>query len=162
MIRILFVCLGNICRSPLAEGVFKYYLNCNNLSNSILCDSAGTAGYHIGCKPDKRSIKIAEDHGIILDHLGKKLSGTDFEDFDFIVAMDQNNYQNIMDLKKQVSGKAKVLMFRDFDPEGKGDVPDPYHGTMDDFEKVYQMCLRTSEKLANHVLADHNNNLKHF
>jgi protein-tyrosine phosphatase len=156
MIRILFVCLGNICRSPLAEGVFKEYLKYNNLNNSILCDSAGTAGYHIGSKPDKRSIKIAEDHGIILEHLGRKLSGSDFDAFDFIVAMDQNNYRDIMNLKKQVSGKAKVLMFRDFDPDGKGDVPDPYHGTMDDFEMVYQMCLRTSKNLSDHIHTNYN------
>jgi protein-tyrosine phosphatase len=147
MIKVLFVCLGNICRSPLAEGVFKSFILRDNLNKSILCDSAGTAGYHIGALPDKRSIKIAEENGILLEHKGQKLGLSDFEEFDFIIAMDKNNYQDIISLQNKSKGKARVFLFRDFDPAGKGDVPDPYHGTMKDFEEVYQMCYRTSENL---------------
>ena len=154
MKRILFVCLGNICRSPLAEGVFKSYIESNGLSNRILCDSAGTAGYHIGSKPDKRSLKIANDYGITLDHYGKKLFFKDFEDFDYIIAMDQNNFLDILTLKGEVNVKAKLLLFRDFDPNGTGDVPDPYHGTMADFEDVYKICERTSKKLVDYILND--------
>jgi protein-tyrosine phosphatase len=151
MIKVLFVCLGNICRSPLAEGVFKAFILRNNLNNSILADSAGTAGYHIGSFPDKRSVKTAEEHGILLEHCGRKLSSSDFEEFDFIIAMDKNNYKDIISLQNESKGKARVFLFRDFDPAGKGDVPDPYHGTMKDFEDVYQMCYRTSENLLEFV-----------
>ncbi len=147
MKRVLFVCLGNICRSPLAEGVFVAYLNNKGLKNSILCDSCGTAGYHIGAPPDKRSSAVALSHGITLEHSGRKLSTSDFQEFDYILAMDQHNYGDIVQLAKQVNGKAKVLMFRDFDPRGKGDVPDPYHGTAADFEEVYEICKRVSVNL---------------
>ncbi len=152
MIKILFVCLGNICRSPLAEGVFAQYVAQKGLQNTIACDSAGTAGYHIGSCPDSRSVKTAQGYGIELDHLGRKLSSKDFMEFDLILAMDDQNFEDIMNLAKRTEGKAKVFMFRDFDPDGKGNVPDPYHGTMKDFDKVYQMCLRTSEPLLQYIL----------
>ncbi len=152
MVKILFVCLGNICRSPLAEGVFAGYIAQKGLSDRFSCDSAGTAGYHIGACPDDRSVKVARSYGIHLNHFGKKLSAPDFEEFDVILAMDENNLKDINELKRKVNGKASVLMFRDFDPEGKGDVPDPYYGTMDDFEEVYQICRRTSENLLQYLL----------
>jgi protein-tyrosine phosphatase len=96
---------------------------------------------------------MARSYGIDLKHLGRKLTIQDFEEFDYIMAMDQNNFQDIKALQgKNPSGKAKVFMFRDFDPDGKGDVPDPYYGTMDDFEEVYKMCERTSEPLLEFIL----------
>jgi protein-tyrosine phosphatase len=154
MIKILFVCLGNICRSPLAEGVFAHYIDQKGLNNEILCDSAGTAGYHIGACPDSRSIKTAQSYGIELKHLGRRLSVRDFDNFDYILAMDNNNYQDIMALKNRnnPNGKAKVFMFRDFDPAGKGNVPDPYYGSIRDFEEVYEMCERTSENLLEYIM----------
>ncbi|HVD99179.1 MAG TPA: low molecular weight protein-tyrosine-phosphatase [Cytophagaceae bacterium] len=152
MYKILFVCLGNICRSPLAEGVFKQYVSQKGLENNILCDSAGTAGYHIGSCPDTRSIQIARLYGIELDHFGRKLEPEDFNQFDVILAMDENNYKDILSLQKKSDGDAKVFMFRDFDPAGKGNVPDPYYGSMKDFDEVYQMCARTSENLLKYLL----------
>jgi protein-tyrosine phosphatase len=154
MIRILFVCLGNICRSPLAEGVFKHYLISKGLKSSIITDSSGTAGYHIGRFPDSRTLKVAKNHGIEIQHIGRKLSVDDFEDFDYIFAMDKSNYHDIMSLREQIKGniKAKVLMFRDFDPVKKGDVPDPYTGDMNDFEEVYTICERTSPYILNHII----------
>lgn len=154
MIKILFVCLGNICRSPLAEGVFASYVSQKGYDAVLRCDSAGTAGYHIGSDPDHRSIKTARDYGIELCHKGRKLSLADFQEFDYILAMDQNNYRDIQDLGRKANGKANVFLFRDFDPEGKGDVPDPYYGGMPDFEEVYQMCYRTSENLLTYILKD--------
>jgi len=151
MIKVIFVCLGNICRSPLAEGVFGNFCKKKG-QNSIRCDSAGTAGYHIGSIPDKRTIQVANDNGILLRHLGRKLEKEDFEDFDYIVAMDAQNYKDIINLKKLSIGDAKVIMFRDFDPEGNGDVPDPYYGSYEDFELVYGICLRTSENLLEFIL----------
>lgn len=147
MIKVLFVCLGNICRSPLAEGVFKDFIAHKRLKSTILCDSCGTAGYHIGSFPDKRSITTAAYHGIKLEHKGRQLSKNNFREFDFILAMDENNYKDIINLKKQSEGNAKIRMFRDFDPKGKGDVPDPYYGNSEDFEEVYEICSRTSENL---------------
>ena len=151
MKRILFVCLGNICRSPLAEGVFKDLVIKSGFKDDIFCDSCGTAGYHIGCLPDTRSIITAANHGIKLEHKGRKLSNEDFQEFDFIIAMDEYNYNDILTLKRQSEGEAKILMFRDFDPMGKGDVPDPYRGSMEDFEDVYEICLRTSKNLLDFI-----------
>jgi protein-tyrosine phosphatase len=151
MIKVIFVCLGNICRSPLAEGVFGMYCKETN-QDSIRCDSAGTAGYHIGSMPDKRSIQVARENGIELKHLGRKLEKEDFEDFDFIVVMDIHNYKDVMNLKQSSKGDAQVVMMRDFDPEGKGDVPDPYYGTYQDFTMVYEICRRSSKKLLDFIL----------
>jgi protein-tyrosine phosphatase len=156
MIKILFVCLGNICRSPLAEGVFNDFVIRSGLKSSILTDSCGTAGYHIGSLPDKRSIKTAANHGVVLEHKGRKLSTDDFHEFDFIFAMDENNYNDILTLQKRTDGNAKVLMFRDFDPKGKGDVPDPYYGGMEDFEEVYEICSRTLGNLLAFIQKEQN------
>jgi protein-tyrosine phosphatase len=151
MKKVLFVCLGNICRSPLAEGVFQELVCENKLEDTFLVDSAGTAGYHIGKNPDARSIKTAANHGITLQHQARQLSVHDFDNFDYILAMDDNNYEDIKRLQARSQGKAEVIMFRDFDPLGKGNVPDPYHGTMADFEEVYEMCTRTSDHLLSYI-----------
>ena len=96
MINVLFVCLGNICRSPLAEGVFNSLIEARGLSNKIQCDSAGTGGWHVGELPDGRTIDVAQRHGIELSHRGRKFSREDFKLFDYIVAMDHDNLQDIM------------------------------------------------------------------
>ncbi len=153
MAKVIFVCLGNICRSPLAEGVFERYCKENGVT-SIRCDSAGTAGYHIGSIPDKRTIEVAQENGIQLRHIGRKLEKEDFEDFDYIIAMDAHNYRDIQALKRisLSKGEAELLMFRDFDPVGKGDVPDPYHGTYEDFRSVYEICQRSCQNLLDYIL----------
>jgi len=153
MKKVIFVCLGNICRSPLAEGIFDNFCK-ERGEHSIRCDSAGTAGYHIGSIPDKRAIQVANDNGIKLKHLGRKLEKEDFEDFDYIVAMDAQNQKDILSLKKLSVGEAKVLLFRDFDPEEKGDVPDPYYGSYEDFELVFEICRRSSENLFDFIRND--------
>ena len=153
MIRVLFVCLGNICRSPLAEGIFQDLIDQEGISTTISCDSAGTSGYHIGESPDHRAIQTAKNHDIIMSHKGRKLTEHDFASFDFILAMDKNNYADILSLYEKADiKKANVLMFRDFDPMIKGDVPDPYYGNQQDFEEVYQICKRTSEPLLKFIL----------
>jgi protein-tyrosine phosphatase len=151
MVKVLFVCLGNICRSPLAEGVFDYFIDKQDLNEKISSDSAGTADYHVGSSPDKRSIHTAANHGIILKHRGRKLTYHDFIQFDLIAAMDENNFKDIVAMKNQSGGSAKIVMFRDFDPNGNGDVPDPYHGSLRDFEEVYRICERTCPNLLKHL-----------
>jgi protein-tyrosine phosphatase len=143
--RILFVCLGNICRSPLAEGIFLDEIQKRGLKKEFAADSAGTAGYHIGEDPDHRSIRTAENHGIHLNHKGRKFVEADFDRFDYILAMDKSNKQDILSLSKgKVSWEEKVFKLREFDPMPEnGDVPDPYYGGIDGFEKVFQMLERS-------------------
>lgn len=158
MINVLFICLGNICRSPLAEGIFKNLVGEMGLSSEISCDSAGTSGWHIGEPPDRRSEAVAAKYGITLDHYGRQLEADDFRTFDYLIAMDKSNYQNI----KAAEGfeefpEDNLLMMRDFDSLGKGkDVPDPYFGGNDGFEDVYDMLKRSCENLLDHLVEKHN------
>ncbi|MCS6824920.1 MAG: low molecular weight phosphotyrosine protein phosphatase [Cytophagaceae bacterium] len=162
MIKVLFVCLGNICRSPLAEGVFKKMTSEAGLSDKILCDSAGTAGYHTGELPDRRTIKIARQHGIELDHLARKLKPQDLTEFDYILAMDKSNMEDILKLKsKTTETRAEIFLFRFFDDDQQnGDVPDPYYGNMEDFELVYKISLRCSEAFLRYLKERHH--LQHY
>jgi protein-tyrosine phosphatase len=102
MVKVLFVCLGNICRSPLAEGIFKHRVREAGLEKKILVDSAGTSGWHIGDPPDPRSIDVARENGIKLDSFGRKAVREDFQNFDYIIAMDKENYTDL----KRLSGNA--------------------------------------------------------
>ncbi len=146
MINVLFVCLGNICRSPMAEGLFKKLVADKELNNQISSDSAGTASYHLGHQPDKRMVSTAADHGIKLNHKARQFSKKDFNDFDYIVVMDESNYNNVMKLKPTISN-AKVIYMRSYDEYvlGVKEVPDPYYGTMEDFQTCYyilESCCR--------------------
>lgn len=131
------VCLGNICRSPLAEGILKSKVD----SNTIIVDSAGTGAYHVGNLPDLRSIQVAEKHGLdITDQRARKIQTSDLDTFDYIYAMDASNYRNILSLAKIEAQKAKVFMImNELQPGEDISVPDPYYGGGDGFENVYQM-----------------------
>lgn len=157
MIKVLFVCLGNICRSPLAEGIFKDLVKKKGLSDKIFCDSAGTANYHIGKDPDHRSCDVASRYKITLEHKARQFFENDFEDFDYIVAMDRSNFENIKRLKAQGSIEGKVFLMRKFDPlkDKEEDVPDPYYGGLSGFEEVYKMLLRSCENLLEYLLNEH-------
>ncbi|MDO6736958.1 low molecular weight protein-tyrosine-phosphatase [Wenyingzhuangia sp. 2_MG-2023] len=135
--NVLMVCLGNICRSPLAEGILKSKSNGLN----IMVDSAGTGAYHVGNLPDARSILVAKQHGIdITDQRARKLEASDLDAFDFIYAMDESNYRNILMLAKNEAQKRKVSMIMNEVVEGSDiSVPDPYYGGDQGFENVYQM-----------------------
>ena len=141
--KILFVCLGNICRSPLAEGIMKHKIEAAGLSQKITVDSCGTANYHIGDKPDVRTRKNAMQNGVTLNHLGRQLSATNLAEFDFILAMDRSNYQNIMRLASASQHAAKVLLIREFDSERGDEVPDPYYGGEQGFQEVYEILDRS-------------------
>lgn len=157
MVKVLFVCLGNICRSPLAEGVFKYKVEQENLSEKIFVDSAGTSGWHIGESPDARSIEVAEQNGISLDSFGRAAVSEDFEEFDYILAMDSNNYADLKSLPGSSKPEAaKLYLMRDFDDIGKGqDVPDPYYGGDDGFQYVFELLDRSCQNLLDQIVDDH-------
>lgn len=157
MIKVLFVCLGNICRSPLAEEVFKHYVQKKGLENKIICDSAGTSSYHLGENPDKRTIKNARNNGIELAHKARQFNVNDFEDFDYILAMDNSNLQNILKLKPAHIDKCEICLMRDFDEVAKAskDVPDPYFGGDEGFQEVFEILERANSKFLDHLLEKH-------
>tara|TARA_B100000497_G_C7651906_1_gene392249 strand:+ start:628 stop:1077 length:450 start_codon:yes stop_codon:yes gene_type:complete len=143
--RILMVCLGNICRSPLAEGILKLKVRQNNLDWKV--DSAGTSGWHEGDLPDKRSIEIAAKNGLdITDQRSRKFVRADFEDFDLILAMDSSNYQNILALAQNESDKDKVKLILNYAyPDQNRAVPDPYYDN--GFPRVYTMLEKTCQDI---------------
>lgn len=137
MVKILMVCLGNICRSPLAEGILK-----TKLPNTIFfIDSAGTASYHIGNAPDTRSIAVAKKHNINISNLkARQFVTNDFKNFDHIFVMDTSNYENVLKLATSKADEAKVnYILNETYPNQNYDVPDPYYGGNDGFERVYKM-----------------------
>ena len=140
------VCLGNICRSPLAEGILKSKLPVEN----FLVDSAGTSGYHIGDLPDPRSISVAKKYGIdITDQRSRKFVNTDFDEFDHIFTMDTSNYQNVILLARNEADKAKVKPILDLIfPNQQLDVPDPYYGGDHGFENVFKMLDEACDIIA--------------
>ncbi|HRH35894.1 MAG TPA: low molecular weight protein-tyrosine-phosphatase [Catalimonadaceae bacterium] len=152
--KILFVCLGNICRSPLAEAIFKKQLEERNLSEKYQADSCGTSGLHVGERPDARTIRNARHHGLEIDHTGRQLSVSDLSSFDLILTMDRSNHQFVLDMARPVFGsRAEIKMIRSFDPEALGamDVPDPWYGKEEGFEEIYQILSRTCKVLIDHL-----------
>ncbi|MAO08666.1 MAG: protein-tyrosine-phosphatase [Alteromonas sp.] len=147
--RVLMVCLGNICRSPLAEGILKSKVD----SSKVVVESAGTGGWHVGEKPDERSIDVARKHGLdITDQRGRKFSAYDFENFDYIFVMDNSNYRDVVTLANTKEEKEKVqLILEEIFPGDNVDVPDPYYGGNQGFENVYQMLNEACEKIANRL-----------
>lgn len=143
--KILMVCLGNICRSPLAEGILKSKID----THTVFVDSAGTGHWHVGQLPDPRSIEIAKNHGIDLtNQRGRQFTQKDFEDFDFIFVMDASNKENVLQLAKNTSEAKKVqLILDEIFPFENVDVPDPYYGGDQGFESVYQMLDQACEEI---------------
>ncbi len=146
MIKVLFVCLGNICRSPLAEAIFNHKTRKYGLDGFFEADSCGTANYHIGDSPDHRTIKNASKNGVEINHVGRQLHPSDLEKFDLILAMDQNNLSNILKLGNADNFKNKIRLMREYDSV-LGDVPDPYYGTEKDFQEVFEILDRSIERL---------------
>ena len=150
--RVLFVCLGNICRSPLAEGVFRSLVQARELENRYFVDSAGTGAWHTGESPDQRSVEVARRNGVVLTGHARQLETPDFEDFHYVIAMDRQNLLELRTLARSQQGKAHLHLLRDFDPEpGDGQVPDPYYGGPDGFERMYVMVNRACEALLDHL-----------
>lgn len=145
MTRILMVCLGNICRSPLAEGILKSKIN----RETVFVDSAGTGAWHSGSLPDQRSIAIAKKYGIDLtDQCARVFLPEDFDRFDHIYVMDQSNYKNVCRLAPDEKAIEKVqLILNEIHPDKNLEVPDPYYGGDQGFENVYQMLDEACEKI---------------
>lgn len=150
MKKILFVCLGNICRSPLAEALFRKHVKDKGLEAEFSCDSCGTAAFQIGAPPDTRSVANALSHGLVYTHRSRQLGPKDFVDFDYILAMDNGNLARIIDMNH--NNHQHILMLRDFDPVDKGrDVPDPYFGSDDRFQDVYIIIEKATLHLLNQL-----------
>jgi protein-tyrosine phosphatase len=152
MIRVLFVCYGNICRSPVAEGVFRTLVAEAGLSDQIECDSAGTASFHLGQLPDRRTRENALEHGITLTHRARRLLGEDLAQFTYFVAMDEMNLEAIEKLNYRSTGlhtADTIFLLREFDPQvsDEPNVPDPYYEGPEVFEEVYQIVLRCCQQL---------------
>jgi protein-tyrosine phosphatase len=147
------VCLGNICRSPLAEGILAAKLP----KDKFTVDSAGTGSWHIGHSPDDRSIAVAKKNKIsISNQKGRQFSTTDFDAFDYIYVMDNSNYEDVIQLAKNQQQKEKVqLILNELFPNEKVDVPDPYFGLPNGFEIVYNMLDEVCEIIAKKLIAKH-------
>ncbi len=153
-IGVLFVCLGNICRSPLAEGIFRDKVKQAGLEDKFKIDSCGTSAFHIGEQPDPRSTANARDNGIYLDHQARQFVSADFSDFDYILPMDASNHRNVMKLEPE-NPAGKVILMRTFDSEGTGeDVPDPYYGGERGFQNVFDILDRSTEELLHTIRAE--------
>lgn len=151
---ILFVCLGNICRSPLAEGVFRDRVAKRGLTDRFEIDSAGTGGWHVGEPADARAAMVAESHGVTLESRARQVSEDDLARYDYVIAMDRDNLAELERMAAGMEDGAEIHLLREFDPSGGGDeVPDPYYGGASGFEAVYDMVSRSCDGLLEHVLA---------
>lgn len=151
-VKVLFVCMGNICRSPTAHGVFEEKVKQAGLSDRIDVDSAGTHAYHVGEQPDSRSQETALRRGYDLSYQrARKAIAEDFNEFDYILAMDEDNYHNLLSIKRE-DARGQLSIFLDFSQSFKGQsVPDPYYGGPLGFERVFDMVEEASEGLLQHI-----------
>lgn len=144
--RILMVCLGNICRSPLAHGILQNKLP----EDQYFIDSAGTSGYHNGEKPDSRSIEVAHNYGIdISNQRSRKFTVSDFDKFDKIYVMDKSNYRNVITMARNSEDKTKVELILDYKNSEYQEVPDPYYGGAEGFNNVYKLLNNACEAIKN-------------
>lgn len=148
IMRILFVCLGNICRSPLAEALFVHKINARGLAGKFEVDSCGTSNYNIGDGPDHRTVKNATRNGVPMNHVARQLTRADLAYYDRILVMDRQNLRNALAISDP-EHHSKIVMMRSFDPEGMehGEVPDPYYGGEQDFQEVFEILDRSVERL---------------
>jgi len=140
MIHVCFVCLGNICRSPTAEGVFQHLVAAAGLSDAFVIDSAGTAGYHVGEPADHRSAAYARSRGVTLTSRSRRFERGDWARFDVVLAMDRSNLRALE--RSAGPHRHKLHLMRDFDPDSPpgAEVPDPYYGAGDGFRRVFDIC----------------------
>ena len=157
-IRVLFVCLGNICRSPMAEGIFRHLVEQEGLAPHFHIDSAGTSGWHAGEKPDRRMRQTAQEHGLSLENQrSRQFIKQDFQDFDYILAMDRSNLRNIQAMQHGPNVKeGQVTLMLEHDPKGTvTDVPDPYYGGQNGFEEVYDLLLKSNRAFLDQLKAQY-------
>ena len=154
MVRVLFICMGNICRSPIAQGVFENVARREGLENEIFVDSAGTGSWHVGSPPDERAIKSARSRGLdISAQRARQISRDDCENFDYVLTMDEENYRAVAAL---CHGSAVVRPFLDFAADSlEREVPDPYYGGSEGFERVLDLVEEASEGLLEDIRERH-------
>lgn len=154
-VKVLFVCTGNICRSPTAEAVFRHLVKIDKLHDRIIADSAGVASYHIGEGSDERAVRYAKSKGIdMTDIRARQISKNDFKDYDMILAMAHTHQHTIYGLRPSGDEyqRAKLYLFLDFVEDiADKDVPDPYYGGIEDFKKVFELTVLGSKCLLNHI-----------
>lgn len=155
-IGVLFVCLGNICRSPLAEAVFRALAERDGLADRFDIDSAGTSNYHTGEAPDPRTVDVANRHGMRVEHVARQVTARDLDRFDYVLAMDRENVRKLERATGGHTGRAEVRLLRSFDAEAGEDleVPDPYFGGPRGFEEVHAMVERACRGLLDHIRAE--------
>ena len=144
-VKVLFVCLGNICRSPLAEAIFKTKISRKQLDHLVEADSCGTSNYHIGDLPDPRTIANAKKNGVTIHHRGRQLTPQDIAYYDFVVVMDKSNYKNVLQVEGAAEQQHKIALLRNFGNEGDAEVPDPYYGGELEFQNVFEILDRSIE-----------------
>lgn len=157
MVRLCFVCLGNICRSPTAEGIMLKLVQDQALSARVLVDSAGTSAHHIGERADPRTLQTAKRRGVHLPSVARQWQRSDFGRFDYVLAMDRQNQHHLLALATP-DMQAKVHLLRRFDPQhdpADADVPDPYYGGADGFERVFDICEAACRGLLTHLRKEH-------
>jgi protein-tyrosine phosphatase len=156
-IRICFVCLGNICRSPTAEAMMQHLLEEAALTEQVEIDSAGTGAWHVGEPPDTRAQAAGKRRGIAMRGKARKVITADFQHFDYLIAMDRSNRDDLLALASSTSAREKVVLLRDFDPQSppEAEVPDPYYGDGDGFERVLDICEAACRGLLDHLRAHH-------
>ena len=155
-VKVLFVCLGNICRSPTAEGVFTKLVRDEGLAERVEIDSAGTAAWHVGKSPDERAQEAARNRGVELGHLrGRQVTRGDFDYFDYVLAMDGENFANLAALAPDAQ-RHKLHKFLEFAPaRSEQDVPDPYYGGASGFDHVLDLVEDASRGLLEDIRANH-------
>jgi len=157
MIRVCFVCLGNICRSPTASGIMRQLVSQEGLSAVISVESAGTGDWHVGQRPDARAIETARRRGFTLPGLAQQFTLAHFERYDYVVAMDRTNRGALLAMATDEISRGKVTLLRSFDPGSpeEAEVPDPYYGGPDGFEKVFEVCEASCRGLLRHLRDKH-------
>jgi protein-tyrosine phosphatase len=155
-VRICFVCHGNICRSPTAEGIMRHLVAASRLSASITVESAGTGGWHVGDRPDPRTRKAALARGYKLESHAQQFTARFFDRFDYVLAADADNLQQLRRMAPSAGARDKVRLLRDFDPESPrgSEVPDPYYGGPEGFEIVLDVCEAACRGLLAHLEAE--------
>ncbi len=155
MVRVCFVCLGNICRSPTGEGVMRHLLEEAGLASAVQVESAGTSGWHIGERPDARARAAAASRGIVVDGGAARFTTEDFHRFDFVLAMDGRNLSDLRSISPDDEASTKLHLLRDFDPQSPpgSDVPDPYYGAARGFEEVLDLCEQACRGFLAHLQA---------
>ena len=153
--RILFVCMGNICRSPTAEGVMRGLLRAEGLEQAVTIDSAGTGGWHAGDPPDTRAVAAARSRDVVVEGAARQVTAQDFDRFDLVLAMDRDNERELLARAPDDEARAKVRLLREFDPAavaaGDLDVPDPYYGGSHGFDRVLDLVEAACHGLLDEV-----------